>query len=134
VIVRWDYGAYALPITVRVGATMPLLASSVGRVYLAHLPQALTGPVLRAQGADPTPAEIERITDDVRREGAALTSGGVIPGIASVAAPVFTTGDSLPLVVALALPEAAAGDEVLRTVTADLLATTAAMSAELGVA
>lgn len=134
VIVRWDYGAYALPITVRVGATMPLLTSSVGRVYLAHLPRALTEPVLRAQGADPTLAEIDRITDEVRREGCARTSGGVIPGIASVAAPVFTTGDSLPLVVALALPERTADDEVLRAVTADLLATTAAMSAELGVA
>ena len=52
VIVRWDYGAYALPITVRVGATMPMLTSSVGRVYLAHLPRSLTEPVLRAQEAD----------------------------------------------------------------------------------
>ncbi|GAA4865753.1 IclR family transcriptional regulator [Actinomycetospora straminea] len=134
VIVRWDYGAYALPITVRVGATMPLLTSSVGRVYLAHLPRTLTEPVLRAQGAEPAPAEIDRITEEVRHRGCALTSGGVIPGIASVAAPVLTTGDSLPLVVALALPERAASPEVLEDVTAALLESTAAMSAELGVA
>lgn len=140
VIVRWDYGAYALPITVRVGATMPMLGSSVGRVYLAHLPRALTEPVLRAQEAatggrgDDLGREVDRITDEVHRRGYALTSGGVIPGIASVAAPVFTTGDSLPLVVALALPERAAGDDVLRDVAAALLETTAAMSAELGAA
>ena len=49
IIVRWDYGSYALPITVRVGATLPLLSSSVGRIYLAHLPAALTDPVLLSQ-------------------------------------------------------------------------------------
>lgn len=134
VIVRWDYGAHALPITVRVGATMPLLTSSVGRVYLAHLPRALTDPVLQAQGARPGAGEIDEIVEQVRRRGHALTSGGVIPGIASVAAPVFTTGDSLPLVVALALPESAASVEVLESCTAALLETTTAMSAELGVA
>ena len=137
VIVRWDYGAYALPITVRVGATMPMLTSSVGRVYLAHLPRSLTEPVLRAQEADTgagSTHEINAVVEEVRRLGYARTSGGVIPGIASVAAPVLTTGDSLPLVVALALPERAASEEVLRDVTAALLEATAAMSAELGVA
>jgi hypothetical protein len=43
------YGSYALPITVRVGATLPLLSSSIGRVCLAHMPETLTGPVLRAE-------------------------------------------------------------------------------------
>lgn len=134
VIVRWDYGAYALPITVRVGATMPLLTSSVGQVFLAYLPRTVTEPVLRAQAGDPGTAEIDRITEEVRGLGYARTSGGVIPGIASVAAPVFTTGDSLPLVVALALPERNAPPDVLESVTVALLEATTAMSAELGVA
>ena len=34
---------------VRVGATLPLLTSSVGRVYLAYLPESLTAPVLESQ-------------------------------------------------------------------------------------
>lgn len=137
VIVRWDYGSYPLPITVRVGATMPMLSSSVGRVYLAHLPETLTGPVVAAElesGAHPEPAdgEIERIKDAVLRDGVALTSGGVIPGVTSLAAPVFAAGGSLPLVVALALPARVATDEVLSAVAAELRTTTAAMSAELG--
>jgi DNA-binding IclR family transcriptional regulator len=135
VIVRWDYGSYALPITVRVGATLPMLSSSVGRVYLAHLPETLTGSVLRGEresGArDVPPAEIARIKESVLREGVALTSGGVIPGVTSVAAPVFT-GGSLPLVVAIALPAREATEEVLAAVTAELRSTTTAMSAELG--
>ena len=109
VIVRWDYGAYPLPITVRVGATMPLFNSAVGQVFLAYLPETLTEPVLAAQRdlEDPKPLtakEIERAKAIVRRDGVAFTSGGLIPGLASVAAPVFTTAASLPLVVAIALP------------------------------
>lgn len=136
VIVRWDYGSYALPITVRVGATLPMLASSVGRVYLTHLPRTLTDPIIRAQDTMVdqrfTDEEIERIKADVSRDGVAITSGGVIPGVTSVAAPVFTTGEALPLAVAIALPARLATQAVLRTVSAALLQTTKAMSAELG--
>ncbi len=137
VIVRWDYGAYPLPITVRVGATMPLFTSAVGQVFLAYLPETLTAPVLAAQRDldDPKPLtakEIERAKAVVRRDGVAFTSGGLIPGLASVAAPVFTTAASLPLVVAIALPRPQAAPAVLQSLSADLLATTRAISAELG--
>ena len=137
VIVRWDYGSYALPITVRVGATMPLFASSIGRVYLAHLPETLTGPVLRAElesetGRRPGSGELARITKTVLRNGVALTSGGVVPGVTSVAAPVFAAGESLPLAVALAIPVREATEAMVADVTTALLEATAAMSAELG--
>ncbi|MGX6601285.1 IclR family transcriptional regulator [Micromonosporaceae bacterium Da 78-11] len=139
VIVRWDYGMYALPITVRVGATMPLWTSSVGRVYLAHLPVTLTQPVLLAQfeSADspagaPTAAAIERVKVEVRRAGLAVTAGGVVPGVVSVAAPVFSAGESLPLVVALAMPARQVTDEVLAAVSAELLRSAESMSRELG--
>lgn len=137
VVVRWDYGSYALPITVRVGATLPMLSSSVGRVYLTHLPDTLTRPVIDAQsvaadGPNPSVEDLEGIKADVRRDGVAVTSGGVIPGVVSVAAPVFTSGESLPLVVAIALPDRHATREALQDVTAALLEATKAMSATLG--
>lgn len=137
VVVRWDYGSYALPITVRVGATLPILLSSVGRVYLTHLPATLIDPVLEGQSAasgEPAlpAAEIERIKAEVLRNGFALTSGGVIPGVTSVAAPVFTTGGSLPLVVAIAMPARQATPESVADVAAELLRTTTEISAELG--
>ncbi|RVX38517.1 IclR family transcriptional regulator [Nonomuraea polychroma] len=136
VIVRWDYGSHVLPITVRVGATLPMLSSSIGRVYLTHLPRTLTDPVIAAQDATAdqrfTDEEIERIKADVRHNGFAVTSGGVIPGVTSVAAPVFTTGEALPLAVAIVLPARLATDDVLRAVSAELLNTTGAMSAQLG--
>ncbi len=37
VVVRWEYGAHALPITVRVGATMPLLTSAMGGAFLSPI-------------------------------------------------------------------------------------------------
>jgi len=137
VVVRWDYGAYALPITVRVGATMPLLSSSVGRVYLAYLPGTTTGPVLESQLAaevkvGPPDEEIARIRADVLARGVAVTSGGVIPGITSLAAPVFAAGESLPLVVAVAMPARLATESALVKVEAELLRTTAAMAVDLG--
>lgn len=136
VIVRWDYGSYALPITVRVGATVPLLTSSVGRVFLAYLPSSLTKPVVRRESAaepnPPTADEIARIKAEVLRGGLAVTSGGIIPGVASVAAPVFTAGDSLPLVVAVVLPAHAATRASIDSVSKQLLTLTAVMSSELG--
>jgi DNA-binding IclR family transcriptional regulator len=136
VIVRWDYGTYALPITVRVGATLPILTSSVGRVFLAYLPSTLTKPVVRNQSAvesnPPTADEIANIKADVLRSGLAITSGGLIPGIASIAAPVFAAGESLPLVVGVVLPSRAATRATLDTVSRELLQLTAAMSSELG--
>jgi DNA-binding IclR family transcriptional regulator len=137
VIVRWDYGAHPLPITVRVGATMPMIDSSVGRVYLAYLPEATTRAVLWEQLAvngrmAPTEQAISRIVADVRKRGYALTSDGVVPGVTSVAAPVFSAGDSLPLVVAIAMPERLADPETLARVERELLATTDAINAEIG--
>ncbi len=139
VVIRWAYGAHALPITVRVGATLPILTSSVGRVYLTYLPASLTRPLIRAQrptlepGAIPD-GEIEDIKASVLEQGYASTSGGVIPGIYSVAAPVFTTGDMLPLAVSVALPSRIITPALLRTVTGHLLKTTRVMSEDLGYA
>ena len=137
VIVRWEYGSFALPITVRVGATLPLLTSSAGRVFLAYLPSSLTTPVVRAQQAPSkdarwTDEQLTEAKDETRRNGYAFTSGAILPGITSLSAPVFTAGDVLPLVVTVALPTPQATTAVLRSITQQLLDTTEGMSAELG--
>jgi DNA-binding IclR family transcriptional regulator len=139
VIVRWEYGAYALPITVRVGATMPLLTSAVGLAYLAHLPDTLIEPVLRAQldadAADaPDAGRIAGLRAQVLRDGFASTVGGVIPGVTSLAAPVFGVGESLPLVLALAMPSRAVSAQQLPQLSAELLRTARAASTDLGTA
>ena len=137
VLVRWDYGSFALPITVRVGATMPLLTSSVGLVYLAYLPGSLTDPVLESQLSTdprdvPTAAELAALREEVRRRGVAETSGGVIPGVTSLAAPVFPAGESLPLVIALAIPSRIADRSEVARIEAELLRTVEMVGLDLG--
>ncbi|MEW2167457.1 IclR family transcriptional regulator [Streptomyces sp. NPDC007084] len=137
VVVRWEYGAHALPITVRVGATMPLLNSAMGGAFLAHLPDQITEPVLCAQSqTDPLDAATRetaaRIKEEVRREGVATTAGGVIPGVTSLAAPVFTAGDSFPLVVTLVMPTRAPTAQDIPHLTTELLNATRTMSEMLG--
>lgn len=136
VSMRWEYGAHPLPITVRVGVTLPLLTTSAGRVFLAHLPEALTAPFVRAEQArDPAALsddEIAAITESVRRDGVAVTTNAMIPGASAVGAPVLATEASPPLVVVVVLPGSHASPAELRTVSAELLKTTEAISAELG--
>lgn len=138
VIVRWDYGEHPLPITVRVGATMPLYDSSVGRVYLAHLPETITRPILHDQfiseGRElPSEHDIERIVAEVLDSGYAYTSGGVIPGVTSVAAPVFSASEALPLVISVAMPARSADAESLPTIVAEVLRTAALIDKDNGV-
>lgn len=137
VIIRWDYGAYPLPITVRVGSTLPLLDSSVGRVYLAHLPKALTTPALRAQQKrDETRAmaddEVERIVSEVRESGYSLTFGGVIPGLAAIAAPIFASGPGVALVLGIFVPTHAASAALVESLVTQLKGAANAVTTELG--
>jgi DNA-binding IclR family transcriptional regulator len=108
-IVRWDTGAHALPIVVRVGSTLPLLDSAVGHVFLAHLPRSITSEVLRAQQRQGATrklpaAEIKHLTEAVRRTGWGHTMNRMIFGLAALAAPVFGADGELELVLGLALP------------------------------
>ncbi|MYS07737.1 IclR family transcriptional regulator [Streptomyces sp. SID6041] len=127
----------SLPITVRVGATMPLLNSAMGAAFLAHLPEGLTEPVLRGQLETETldaatRDQVDRIRSKVLREGVSTTVGGVIPGVTSVAAPVFTAGESFPLVVTLVMPARGVTEQDVSRLSAELLSSTRAMSEMLG--
>ncbi|WP_445408415.1 IclR family transcriptional regulator domain-containing protein [Streptomyces albidoflavus] len=137
VVVRWEYGARALPITVRSGATMPLLSSAMGGAFLTHLPEQLTDPVLRSQLeegplTEATRTRVTEIRTETRREGVAATVGGVIPGVTPLAAPVFTAGDSLPLVVTLVMPSRGLTDTTLTELGEELRETARTMSEQLG--
>ena len=136
-IVRWDYGAFPLPITVRVGSTLPLVDSSVGRVFLAYLPRQLTTRVLRDQQrrgetSSPSSHELEEILDGVRTRGVSITSGGVIPGLSAIAAPVFGSGPGLLLVVGFAVPTRDLTAASEKKLVSHLTAATAELSWELG--
>ena len=136
-VVNWAYGGRPLPLTVRVGANLPLLSSSIGRVYLAHLADSvlahkLDGELATAAGATWSRRRIDVLRQQVRRQGYAVTVGGVIPGVASVAAPVFTATDPLPLALSVVMPEADGGPDNLPSICEKVLAVSSSASVELG--
>ncbi|MFK0113318.1 IclR family transcriptional regulator [Streptomyces sp. NPDC091217] len=136
VVVSWAYGTRPLPLTVRIGATLPLLTSSVGQVFLAHLPTSLTGEVLagevRREGNNWSAERREDLAAQVRADGHAVTHSGVLPGLISVAAPVFAANDPLPLAISVVLPESLGTPEHLADVTGELRRTVQEASQELG--
>jgi DNA-binding IclR family transcriptional regulator len=136
VIVRWDYGLHALPLTVRVGTTLSLLGSSSGRVFLSHLPRQMTADALTRSLAtyrEPLDeAGIDEIIATVRSTGVAVATGAIIPGATSISAPIFTASDSLPLAMTVVLPGESIGKAELQSVASQLRDAAQRVSDELG--
>ena len=108
-LVRWDTGAHALPIVVRVGSTLPLLDSAVGCVFLAYLEPSATGKVLKAQQKQAATRtlsahEAQQLVAQVRRDGLSRTNNQMIVGLAALAAPVFGADGTLEAVLGIVLP------------------------------
>lgn len=136
-LVRQDHGWYPLPIVVRVGSILPIVDSSIGRTFLAHLPEALTGPILRAQQRRKETSELSterlaELVDEVRRTGFATARGSVIAGLNVISAPVFGADGRIEVVIAVATPARFDDDQEVRRIADALLATAEAISAELG--
>lgn len=93
------------PVTValRAGATAPLTASAAGFVFLAHLPESVTAPILKRETsgkavahahsplkqAVKSEAQLKTAVQRVRRDGVACALSAYAPGVNSYAAPVF---------------------------------------------
>ena len=136
-IVRWEHGRYPLPIMARVGSTLPLVDTSVGRIFLTYVPGQLTRPVLRSQqqhevSSRPPSGLLDDIVEEVRRAGISKTVGGVIPGLAVLAAPVFGAGGALSAVLAVLLLARVATPAAVSAVSGQLTKTTDRISVELG--
>lgn len=135
-VVRWDYGSHALPLTVRVGARLPLISSSAGQVFLTHLPERMTAEALelaRTESREPLrDDELAAMVASVRESGVAVQTGGVIPGVSSISTLVRTASDTLPFVISAVLPGERLNAEVQRSATETLLTTAQSISAQLG--
>jgi DNA-binding IclR family transcriptional regulator len=136
VIVRWDYGAHALSLTARVGATLPLVQSAAGQVFLAHLPAPMTDHAL-ALALERTPGltrrDAERAAHEVRVGGFGVSDGGFVSDVFTVAAGVFSAADALPLVMTVAIRRDQANDHERESVRRELASSVKDASAELGV-
>lgn len=87
-IIRWITGRAAVRTSVTVGATLPLLTSATGRVFLGFLPPrqtaALAAHEAMAGGGDPAALAAQTLA-----LGMGHVAGDHIPGLSAVAAPVL---------------------------------------------
>ena len=119
-------GPRSVPIVTRVAAELPLHATGVGRVLLAHASEAFVDEVL-AEGLSPhtphtttDPARLRACLAEVRRTGYAVTNEEMTLGSCSVAAPVRDAAGEV--LAALSLVTRRQGADLRRLVPAVLAA------------
>ncbi len=86
-IIRWEEGTHPVTVNVRVGSVLPLMRSATGRVFLCWLPSVVTAPILKTEKANAK--DIERLQQATRARGLGSVDGDLLPGVASLSAPVF---------------------------------------------
>ncbi|MBW0088587.1 IclR family transcriptional regulator [Pseudonocardia sp. KRD-184] len=105
-------GRGAVNVITRVGGRLPLHATGVGLVLLAHAPAALQEQVLAAPLRRYTerticaPAELRRVLADVRRTGVAVSDRQIELVALSVAAPVRGPRDEVVAALSVVVPAA----------------------------
>jgi DNA-binding IclR family transcriptional regulator len=96
-IIRWEETGLPIALNVRVGSVMPLLRSATGQLFGAYLPtertrthllQELAAGTGKPFGIDSLEAA-KRFFADVRAIGLGTAHGSFLPGVESLAAPVF---------------------------------------------
>jgi DNA-binding IclR family transcriptional regulator len=103
-------GRDAVGVVSRVGGRLPLHATGVGQVLLAHAPSALqdevlSGPLRRfTPRTIVDPADLRRTLAEVRRTGAAVCDGQVELRALSVAAPVRGRGGKVVAALSIVVP------------------------------
>jgi DNA-binding IclR family transcriptional regulator len=136
-IIRWLDGAYPIPVRIRAGTTLPLLASAVGHAFLAFLPADVTEPILQRESESglsyaTSAEEVEQLKSQVRSAGLADTRGLFVLGSTALAAPVFDADSQPVLVMALIAQIVDLPEEAAPQMATELLAATRAASAQLG--
>ena len=86
-IVRWEDGPQPVTVNVRVGSVLPLMRSATGRVFLTWLPPSITETILTSERAKDE--DVETLRSRTRRHGVGSVEGDLLPGVASLSAPVF---------------------------------------------
>ncbi|HEX3778825.1 MAG TPA: IclR family transcriptional regulator [Pseudonocardiaceae bacterium] len=100
----------AIPVVSRVGGRLPLHATAVGQVLLAHASvelqeQVLAGPLASLTDKTITSARrLRTVLAEVRRTGVAITDGQVESNSLSVAAPIYGPSDSVVAGLSIVVP------------------------------
>jgi DNA-binding IclR family transcriptional regulator len=105
-IIAMEETSQAITINLRVGSALPILRTSIGRVFAAFLPPAMTAQAIERERRN-IPAGVElpseegfaQILSKVRRRRMASTKNAMLPGFDALAAPVLDYSGRLVAVV-----------------------------------
>jgi DNA-binding IclR family transcriptional regulator len=108
-VVHVEESSQPIIMTMRVGATLPMLASATGLVFAAYLPQHFTAPLIKAalQAGDDLDlfardsVAILRLIEQVREQGYAYNHGHLMPGVSAAAFPLIDRSMALVAVLAV---------------------------------
>jgi DNA-binding IclR family transcriptional regulator len=100
-VIRCEQAQLVSAVRVREGRNLSVLHSAAGRVFLAHLPETITGPFvereLAASKGRTGVKSIESIQSEVRKRGLGRGLGEETPNIAALSAPIFAANGRLAL-------------------------------------
>jgi DNA-binding IclR family transcriptional regulator len=100
-VIRCEQAQLHSAVRVREGRNLTVLHSAAGRVFLAYLPETITGPFvereLAAAKGKANAKSVEALQAEVRRKGLGRGLGEETPNIAALAAPVFAANGRLAL-------------------------------------
>lgn len=92
VIIRIEESSRPVFMNVRVGSSLPILRSAVGRIFAAYLPaeeaKALIEKERRVAGRAKEPS-LNDVRAATRRHEIAVVDGDLVPGVTALAAPIF---------------------------------------------
>lgn len=140
-IVRIEEAPSAVHVNMRHGTVLTLRGTASGLLFAAHLPEdtvlaALADETSRAgSGAKARPgidADLASTLARVRSEGLARVSGGTVPGVSAMAAPVFSQGGKIVLSLTAIGPTAIFDDDPKGAIATVLREEAAKLSRQLG--
>ena len=141
-VVRVHEAVTQIHANVRPGTVFSLFGTATGRVFAAHLADALVARRLAAELADtrhapaapPGLAAIRADAAAIRARGCAVTVGVPVPGVSAICAPVFDHGGQIQLAVTAMGPSGAVDVAAGSAQETELLRFTRDLSAQFGFA
>ena len=103
VVVAMQESDHWITMNIRIGSRLPILTTAIGRTFLAHLPEAVTRPLVAAERRDaqlrkvklPSVQEIGGLTGEIRSRHLSRAPSALLPGVDAIAAPIFDYRDDL---------------------------------------
>ena len=105
-IVRWYHGHQTIITTAGIGAVLPVVTTSTGKIFAAYLPATITKRLWAKELASgtyllPKGESFENILRMVRAEGFAWIDGSIVTGLRAISAPVFNMQGDIQATVTL---------------------------------